>query len=168
MGRDQPISYYEGGEVDHEDGDEDGDGDGAGLGGGVDGDSGGGWRRPLEVIPAAFPPSDLLRRQPSVFSFVVLCRLLLENIGGLFMQSVLGHEDSSGRRIVANRATRAKIGGPTRLQYQAAWDPPFCPSGLCLLASFGPRSYSFQNNDPHKFIAHLDVVWVSETSKYRK
>ena len=41
---------------------EDGDGDGAGLGGGVDGDSGGGWRRPPEVIPVAFPPSDLLRR----------------------------------------------------------------------------------------------------------
>ena len=52
---------------------EDGDGDGAGLDGGVDGDSGGGWRRPPEVIPAAFPPSDLLRRQPSVSLFLVLC-----------------------------------------------------------------------------------------------
>ena len=52
---------------------EDGDGDGAGLGGGVDGDSGGGWRRPPEVIPAAFPPSDLLRRQPSISLFLVLC-----------------------------------------------------------------------------------------------
>ena len=50
---------------------EDGDGDGAGLDGDVDGDSGGGWRRPPEVIPMAFPPSDLLRRQPSVFCFVV-------------------------------------------------------------------------------------------------
>ena len=48
--------------MDHEDDDEDGDGDGASLGGGVDGDPGGGWRRPPEVIPAAFPPSDLLRR----------------------------------------------------------------------------------------------------------
>ena len=52
---------------------EDGDGDGAGLDGGVDGDSGGGWRRPPEVIPVVFPPSDLLRRQPSVFCFVILC-----------------------------------------------------------------------------------------------
>ena len=59
--------------MDHEDGDEDGDGDGAGLGGDVDGDSGGGWRRPPEVIPVAFPPSDLLRRQPSVSLFLVLC-----------------------------------------------------------------------------------------------
>ena len=52
---------------------EDGDGDGAGLGGGVDGDSGGGWRRPPEVIPAVFPPSDLFRRQPSISLFLVLC-----------------------------------------------------------------------------------------------
>ena len=52
---------------------EDGDGDGAVLGGGVDGDSGGGWRRPPEVILAAFPSSDLLRRQPSVSLFLVLC-----------------------------------------------------------------------------------------------
>ena len=34
--------------------------------------AGGGWSPP-EVIPVAFPPSDLLRRQPSVFCFVVLC-----------------------------------------------------------------------------------------------
>ena len=74
--------------MDHEDGDGDGDGDGAGLAGGVDGDFGGGWRRPPEVIPVAFPPSDLLRRQPSVFCFVVLyfsAASFLENIGGLFL-----------------------------------------------------------------------------------
>ena len=52
---------------------EGGDGDGAGLDGGVDGDSGGGWRSLPEVIPAAFPPSDLLRQQPSVSCFMVLC-----------------------------------------------------------------------------------------------
>ena len=73
MARDQPISNYEGGEVDHkmvmkmvmemvlvlvvvlmE-------------------TPKGGWRRPPEVIPMAFPPSDLLRRQPSVSLFLVLC-----------------------------------------------------------------------------------------------
>ena len=52
---------------------EDGDGDGAGLDGDADGDSGGGRRSPPEVIPAVFPPSDLLRRQPSVSCSVVLC-----------------------------------------------------------------------------------------------
>ena len=52
---------------------EDGDGDGAGFDSGVDGDSGGEMEKPPEVIPAAFPPSDLLRRQPSVSLFLVLC-----------------------------------------------------------------------------------------------
>ena len=48
----------------------------------------GGWRRPPEVILAAFPPSDLLWRQPSVSLFLVLCFSAaspLENIGGLFL-----------------------------------------------------------------------------------
>ena len=48
----------------------------------------------------------------------------------------------------------------TWLQYQAAWGTPFCHSGLCSLASFAPRSFSFQNNDPRKFAAHYDVVKV--------
>ena len=65
-----------------------GDGDGAGLDGGVDGDSGGGWRSLPDVIPAVFPPSDLLRRQPSdslFHGFVFLRRLLAKLSGGLFL-----------------------------------------------------------------------------------
>jgi hypothetical protein len=49
--------------------------------------TGGGWSPP-EAIPAAFPPSDLLRRQPSVSlfrGFVFLRRLLPENVGGPFL-----------------------------------------------------------------------------------
>ena len=48
----------------------------------------GGWRRPPEVIPAAFPP---LRSSPaaafclSVSGSVFLRRLLLENVGGPFI-----------------------------------------------------------------------------------
>ena len=48
----------------------------------------GGWRSLPEVIPAAFPPSDLLRRQPSDSLFrgsVFLRRLLSENVGGQFL-----------------------------------------------------------------------------------
>jgi hypothetical protein len=48
----------------------------------------GGWRSLPEVIPAVFPPSDPLRRQPSVSCFVVfvfLRRLLAKLLGGLFL-----------------------------------------------------------------------------------
>ena len=49
--------------------------------------AGGGWSPP-EVIPAAFPPSDLLRRQPSdsLFrGFLFLRCLLTKLLGGLFL-----------------------------------------------------------------------------------
>ena len=53
---------------------EDGDGDGAGLGSVVDGDSGGGMEKTSEGDSGGVsPPSDLLRRQPSVSLFLVLC-----------------------------------------------------------------------------------------------
>ena len=48
-------------------------GDGDDLAVDVDDEHAGGRWSPPEVIPAAFPPSDLLRRQPSVSCFVVLC-----------------------------------------------------------------------------------------------
>ena len=63
---------------------EDGDGDGAGLDGGVDGDSGGGMEEPSGGDPAAFPPSNLLRRQPSdsLFRGFVFLRHLLAKLFG--------------------------------------------------------------------------------------
>ena len=33
----------------------------------------GGWRSLPEVLPATFPPSDLLRRQPSVSLLLIFC-----------------------------------------------------------------------------------------------
>ena len=52
---------------------EDGDGDGDGLGGGVDGDSGGGMEKTSGGDSDGVSPSGLLRRQPSVSLFLVLC-----------------------------------------------------------------------------------------------
>ena len=67
---------------------EDGDGDGAGLDGGVDVDSGEGMEEPSGGDPTAFPPSNLLRRQPSdslFLGFMFLRRLLPKGLGGLFL-----------------------------------------------------------------------------------
>jgi hypothetical protein len=50
--------------------------------------SGGGMEEPSGGDPAAFPPSNLLRRQPSdsLFrGFVFLRRLLAKLLGGLFL-----------------------------------------------------------------------------------
>ena len=67
---------------------EDGDGDGAGLGGGVDGDSGGGMEKTSGGDSGGVSP---IRSSPavafclSVSGFVFLHRLLLENVGELFL-----------------------------------------------------------------------------------
>ena len=114
--------------------------------------SGGGFRRRS--------PSDLLRRQPSVSLFLVLCfsTTSLRNSSGDYLCSrFLGHEDASGRRIDANGATRAKISGPTWLQYQAAWGTPFWPSSLHFFPSFFLMLCFFKIMIPINF----QVIWTS-------
>ena len=113
--------------MDHEDGDEDGDGDGAGLGGGVDGDSGGGMEKTSGGGSGGVSPlrsSTAAAFYLSVSSLVFLRRLLLENVGGPFIQSFLGHEEARGTKIDGIGATRAKRGGPTRPSIGAAVEPP--------------------------------------------
>ena len=67
---------------------EDGDGDGDGLDGGVDGDSGGGMEKTTGGDSSGVSP---LRSSPAAafcllfHGFVFLRRLLLENVGVLFL-----------------------------------------------------------------------------------
>ena len=70
--------------MDHEDGDR----DGAGFDGGVDGDSGGGMEEPSEGDSGGVSPLQSSLAAAfclSVSGFVFLRRLLLENVGGLFL-----------------------------------------------------------------------------------
>ena len=98
------------------------------------------WRRrPLRQGSAGVSPSDL--QPPGLCFWFLLCGgPPVEKHQGTSYIGVLGHEDASGRRIDANGATRAEIGGPTRPGTVAAWDPPFWSSGLHSLTSFAPKS----------------------------
>ena len=91
--RDKPHSYRtspqpRGKLLTHGHGDDGGDVGGDDLAVDVDNEhAGGGWSPP-EVIPAAVPPSDLLRRQPSAGlfrGFVFLRRRDAKLLGGLFL-----------------------------------------------------------------------------------
>ena len=121
-----------------------------------------------ETSPAglrrSFPPP-ICNLPVSVSCFFRVANLSSKTLGGPFIQEFLGHEDASGRRIDANEATREEIGGPTRPGTVAAWGPLFWPSVLRSFTSFAPRSSSFQNNHPRKFIAHYDVVMVLKQIK---
>ena len=94
--------------------------------------AGGGWSPP-EVIPTAFPPSDVLRRQPSVSCFVVfvfLRRPLPNAVGGLFLYSFLGQDEGTGTKIDGIGGSSPRIGGPTRSRNLTTWAHLFRPSGF--------------------------------------
>ena len=80
----------------------------------------------------------------------------------------LGHEEASGRRIDANGATRAQMVYPTRPRNLATWATPLSAFGPPLFSILFLHALFLPKNDPRKFSGHLDVVWVTETSKYRK
>ena len=46
--------------------------------------------------------------------------------------------------------------------------PPISFLGLPLLTILGSYVSFLAKNDPREILGHLDVVWVTETSKYRK
>ena len=72
-----------------------------------------------------------LHRQKTPFSYfnVSGTQTSTKSSGNLWA-SIFGRKKTCGRRKRANGGSRAKRGGPTRPQYQAAWDPPVRPSWL--------------------------------------
>ena len=131
----------------------------------------GGWRRPPEAIPAAFPPSDLLRGQPSVFYFMVLCfstTSSLENIGGTIFIVIFRSRGSFGKKDRRKWSHEAKNGGSHVAQESGHVGLSILALRHPLLRLFLSYTFSLPKNDPRKFSCHLDVVWVPETQKYRK
>ena len=114
----------------------------------------------MKTTPAAprrsFPPP--IYNSRSLFrGFCVSAALLSEGHRGLFLLSVLGQNLVSGEKIDGSGATRAKLVGPTRPLYLAAWFTLFWASGLRLFACFAPKSSSFQILT----LLNLQVIWTS-------
>ena len=79
------------------------------------------------MIPAAFPPSDLLRRQPSdsLFGgFLFLRRLLAKLLGGLFLLSVLGQYEATETKTDGIGATRGENKGSHAARESGHVGPP--------------------------------------------
>ena len=150
---------------------EDGDGDGAGLDGGVDGDSGGGMEEPsggdsggvspLRSSPAAtlcllfrgfcvsLPPP---RETPRGTIFIVVFRSRRRH----------GDEDRRDRRL------EAQDRGSHAAKESGHVGPPLLALGFPFFRFLRSYTLFLPKNDPRKILGHLDVVWVPETSKYRK
>ena len=110
-------------------------------------------------IPAAFPPSDLLRRQSSVSLFLVslVWRLSLRKTSGALYIGVFRSRGCFRAKDRCKRGQEGQMGWAHAARYCSRMGPPFGSSGLRSLTSFAPRSSSFQNNDPRKF----QLIWTS-------
>ena len=131
----------------------------------------GGWRRPPEVIPAAFPPSDLLQRQPSVSCFVVFYVSPpppRETPRGTIFIVSFRSKGSFGKKDRRQRSHEAQIRGSHAAKESGRVGLPILAFGLPLFRFLRPYAFFLLKNDLRKFSGHLDVVWVPETQKYRK
>ena len=150
---------------------EDGDGDGAGLDGGVDGDSGGGMEEPSGGDSGGVSP---LQSSPATafcllfLGFVFLRRLLRETPRGTIFivgfRSRRSHGDENGR----HRSHEAQDGGSHVAKESGRVGPPLLALGSPFVRFLRSYASFLPKNDPRKILGHLDVVWLPETSKYRK
>ena len=100
--------------------------------------------------------------------FYVLAALPSGKRRGTIFIVIFRSRESFGKKDRRKRSHEGPDGVPTRPRNLATWATPFRPSGLHIFASFFPTLFFLRKNDPRKFSGHLDVVWVPETSKYRK
>ena len=86
---------------------------------------------------------------------------------------IYGRQYLEGRRPVGEGSEQAEARGPGwgTPRGQGIWPRGPTPFGLLVSVSSIPLRLRFvpsKKNDPRKVSGHLDVVWVPETSKYRK
>lgn len=121
-----------------------------------------------ETTPAglrrSFPPP-ICCLLASVSGFSRVRRLPPKNVGGPLYKGFLGQDGVVEKKIDGSGAPRPNLVGPTRPGTGAAWAHLFAASGLRLLASFAPKSSSFQKNDSRNFSAHYDVIKAPEIRK---
>ena len=125
----------------------------------------------IETTPAAphrsFPPP-IYNFRSLLRGFCVLAALSSERRQETIFIVVFRSRRGSGKKINGIGGSRPRIVGPTWPRNLAAWAHLSWPSALRLFASFAPTLRCFQKTNARKFPGHSDVVWVPETSKYRK
>ena len=119
----------------------------------------GGWRTPPEVIPAAVPPSDLLRRQPSVSRFLVLyfsAASFWKTWWTIFIV-VFRSRGSFGKKNQRKRIHEAQNGGSHAAQESGRVGLAILALGPPLLCLFRSYTSSFLKMIPINF----QVIWTS-------
>ena len=122
----------------------------------------------METTPAAprrsFPPPICNSRS----LFWCFCGAPSRERRGTFFIGVFRSRRCRWRKDRRQRSHEAQMGGPHAATVPGRVGPPLLvlgPPFVCFLRS---QVFFLPNIDAPKFSGHLDVVWVPETSKYRK
>ena len=151
---------------------EDGYGDGAGLDGGVDGDSGGRMEEPSGGDSGGVSPP---LRSSLAAAFYLLFRGLCVSptppretprvtilIVGFRSRRRHWDEDRRHRRL------EAQDRGPQAAKESGPVGPSLWALGSPFVRFLRSYALFLPKTDARKILGHLDIVWVPETSKYRK
>ena len=125
----------------------------------------------METTPAgprrSFPPL-ICSSRSSVSWFCVSAVLPSESRRGtisiVVFRSRRRHGDENGR----HRSNEGGDGPSHAAKESGRVGPPLSLLGLPFVRFLGSYSFFLPKNDPRKILGHLDIVWISETSKYRK
>ena len=128
---------------------------------------GGRWRPPRQRPTGVFP----LQSAAPGLCFVVSVfrrRPPLENVGGTIFIGGFSSRRSRGRKDRRQRSNEAPEGGPHAAKESGRVGYPLLGLGPPVVRFLHSQVFFLPKTDARKFPGHLDVVWVPETSKYRK
>ena len=120
------------------------------------------WHRPAGVFP-------LQSVAPGLCFVISVFRRhsLLKGVGRLFLWSFLGQDEARGKDR-RHRRLEAQDSGPHAAKESGRVGQPILAHGSPLVRFLRSYASFLPKTDARKFPGHSDVVWVPETSKYRK
>ena len=119
------------------------------------------------VLRRSFPPPICMFR-PLFRGFSVYGRLLAIYVGGAIFIVGFRSRRSRGRKDRRQRSHEAPEGGPHAAKESGRVGHPLLCLRPPLVYFLRSQVFFLHKTDARKFSGHLDVVWVPETSKYRK
>ena len=125
----------------------------------------------METTPAAprrsFPPP-ICSSRSSVSWFCVSAALPSESRRGTIFIVVFRSRRRHGDEDRRHRRLEAQDRGSHAAKESGRVGPPLLALGFPFFRFLRSYALFLPKNDPRKILGHLDVVWVPETSKYRK
>ena len=119
-----------------------------------------------EVLHRSFPPP--IGSPRSLFRFLCFCGAPSRERRGIIFIGVFRSKRSLWRKDRRQRSSEAQDGGSHAAKESGRVGHPLLALGPPFVRFIRSHASFLPKTDPRKLLGHLDVVWVPETSKYRK